>query len=80
MGNSNAVFLYMALLLMEGSAGMVMIMQQKRSANIYSFPSYGMIPRSLVSQPRPRYLSRCGLKALTVLPLFLNKELGWVEE
>ena len=80
MGNSNAVFLYMALLLMEGSAGMVIIMQQKRSENIYSFPSYEMMPRSLVSQPRPRYLSRYGLKALTVLPLFLNKELGWVEE
>jgi len=45
MGNSNAVFIYMALLLMEGSAGMVMIMQQKRSENIYSFPSYGMMPR-----------------------------------
>ena len=76
MGNSNAVFLYMALLLVEGSVEMVAIMQQKRSENIYSLPSCGIVPRCLVSQPRPRHLSRCKLKALVTLPLFLNKGLG----
>lgn len=56
MGNSNAVFLYMALLLVEGLAEMVTIMQQKRSENISSFPSCGMIPRYLVSQDLGTYL------------------------
>lgn len=70
MGNSNVVFLYMALLLVEGSAEMVMIMQQKRYENVYSFP---MIPRYLVSQPRPRHLSGCRLKPLWLFNYFRTR-------